>query len=78
MDDNLKALIEQCTTKKQAMKILKENHIDIIKDDSEEVGGFSVWIDELTRIYKPVRGKMKVQRWYKTEFKYSGIPVFFG
>ena len=77
--DNLKAKINQCRTKAQVLKVLKENDLQIIRDDSEEVGCFSVWIDDLTRIYKPHKREfMKLQKWQKVKLQYSGIPVFFG
>ena len=77
MDKTIKNQIEKCKTKKQVMEILKRNNIKIIKDDSDDVGCFSIWIDELTRIYKPIRNNMKVQCWRKIEMNYSGVPTFF-
>lgn len=78
MDQALKEKIERCKTEKQVRKILTENNIPVIRETTNEAGCFSVWIDDLTRIYKPIHSKnMKVQRWERTEFKYSGIPVFF-
>ena len=78
MDEALKEKIERCKTEKQVRKILTENNIPIIRENTNEVGCFSVWIDEFTRIYKPCSSKtMKVQRWEKVEIKYSGIPTFF-
>ena len=78
MNEEIKKKIEQCKTRKQVMEILKQNNIRIIRDNSEEVGCFSVWIDEFTRIYKPLHMNMKVQAWSKVDMNYSGVPVFFG
>lgn len=78
MNDKIKNQIEKCTTKKQVLEILKKNHIPIVKDTSDEVGSFSIWIDEVTRIYKPYKRKqMVVQVWKKIKMEYSGVPVFF-
>ena len=78
MNGEIKNQIEKCKTKKQVMEILRKNHIDILRDNSEEVGSFSIWIDEFTRIYKPFHRNMKVQTWRKMDMNYSGVPVFFG
>lgn len=78
MNGEIKNQIEKCKTKKQVMEILRKNHIDILRDNSEEVGSFSIWIDEFTRIYKPLHRNMKVQTWRKIDMNYSGVPVFFG
>lgn len=79
MTEEIKKKIESCRTANQVRKILDKNHIRIIRDNTEEMGAFSVWIDETTRIYKPYRSKtMKVQTWTRQEtIKYSGIPTFF-
>ena len=78
LSEEIKQQIESCKTKKQVMEILKRNNIKIIRDNSDEVGCFSVWIDELTRIYKPMHRNMKVQTWRTVSMSYSGVPVFFG
>ena len=78
LNDAIKNQIEKCKTKKQVMDILEENNISIVRDNSDEVGCFSIWIDEFTRIYKPLRQNMKVQKWRKVDVNYSGVPVFFG
>ena len=77
MTPEIKAQIEKCKTKKQVMKVLDKYNIPIIRDNSEEVGCFSIWIDEYTRIYKPLHRNMTVQKWRKVNMEYSGIPVFF-
>ena len=77
LSEEIKQQIEKCKTKKQVMEILKRNNIKIIRDNSDEVGCFSVWIDELTRIYKPMHRNMRVQTWQKVNMNYSGVPVFF-
>lgn len=78
LSEEIKQQIESCKTKKQVMEILKRNNIKIIRDNSDEVGCFSVWIDELTRIYKPMHRNMKIQTWRTVSMSYSGVPVFFG
>ena len=79
MTDELKNKIENCTTEKQLKAVLKKAGIVIKKDTTKEVGCFSIWINENTRIYKPYKRKeFAVQKWQKVEMKYSGIPVFFG
>ena len=42
----------KCRTNKQVLDLIKRNGYKVVKDTSEDVGTFSVWIDELTRIYK--------------------------
>lgn len=77
--DSIRKEIDRCRTKAQVLKVLKENGLQIIRDDSKEVGCFSIWVDEFTRIYKPYKSKfMKLQKWQKVKYQYSGIPVFFG
>ena len=44
MDAKLKEKIEKCTTERQVRRVLAENRIRIIRDDTEEIGRFSVWI----------------------------------
>lgn len=77
MNEGIEKKIEHCKTKKQVMEILKQNNIKIIRDNSDDVGCFSVWIDEFTRIYKPLHRNMKVQTWRKVDMNYSGVPVCF-
>ena len=77
MNGKIKEQIEQCKTKRQVMEILKKNNIQVVRDNSDEVGCFSVWLDDFTRIYKPFRGNMKVQKWRKVDMNYSGVPTFF-
>ena len=77
MDAKLKEKIEKCTTEKQVRRILVANGIQIVRDTSSEVGCFSVWIDRLTRIYKPHKRKyMAVQVWRPVDMTYSGAPMF--
>ena len=79
MREEMVSKINQCSTGDQVRRVLKENGIRIIRDDSKEVGCFSIWVDEFTRIYKPYKSKfMKLQKWQKVNYQYSGIPVFFG
>ena len=76
--ENLKEEIGKCKTKKQVLTVLKKYGRHIERDDSDEVGCFSVWIDNLTRIYKNYRGEFIYQEWTPCKMNYSGIPVFFG
>lgn len=76
---NMVKQIEACKTAKQVLDLLDENKIEVVKDDSDEVDSFSIWLDETTRIYQPYKSKtMKVQTWSKINMVYSGIPVYFG
>lgn len=74
--------IEACKTPGQVLDILDKNKIEVFMDDSDEVGdgtGFSIWLDETTRIYQTyIRKEMKVQYWTRCKMEYSGIPVYFG
>lgn len=77
MTETLKKKIENCATRKQLEKVLEAEGLKITKDTSTGKN-LSVWINELTRIYKPYGSKtLKVQTWKKVKFKYSGTPVFF-
>ena len=75
---NLQELLRTCKTDKQAREIIKRTGLTIIKDDTEDIGGFSVWVDDYTRIYKTHMTKEYiVQTWHKVSMTYSGIPTFF-
>ena len=82
MDAKLKEKIEKCKTERQDRRVLAENRIRIIRDDTEEIGRFSVWIDSTTRIYHPYKrvgrpAYMKVQKWQRGgKMTYSGAPMF--
>jgi hypothetical protein len=77
--EKLKADVEKCRNRAEVEKVIKKYGFTIQRDDSQEVGCFSVWLGDTIRIYKPSHGKKMIfQRWAKTSFKYSGIPVFFG
>lgn len=85
MDKKLIEKIEKCTTEKQVRRVLAENKIRIVRDNTweyPEKPRFDVWIDELTRIYHPYKraGKpayMKVQKWQRGgKMTYSGAPMF--
>ena len=74
MDAKLKEKIEKCTTERQVRRVLAENGIRIVRDNTweyPEKPRFDVWIDELTRIYHPYRraGERKVhmvvQKWHR-------------
>ena len=79
MTDRIRAEIEACRTATQVRKLLAGHGIEIVKDTSKDSGCFSIWVDEVTRIYQPRRGQtMKVQKWQKITMQYSGIPVYFG
>lgn len=74
-----KKAIESCSTGKQVAKVLAKYNVKIARDNSEEVGCYSIWLDDTTRIYKPARStKMILQIFHKVCCTYSGIPTFFG
>ena len=77
--DEFKKQIEACTTPNQVAKVLKKHNVNVVKDNSKEVGCFSIWLDAETRIYKPStpHSKMVLQRFKPVTMKYSGIPTFF-
>lgn len=71
--------VSDCKTRNQVMKALEKYGKRIMKDDSDEVGCFSIWLDNTTRIYKGIgRSTMTLQKWHKVNMEYSGIPVYFG
>ena len=75
--ENLKAALTKCRSDKQAREAIRRAGYSIIRDDTADIGSFSVWLDDTTRIYKS-RKEYILQKWQAVEFKYSGIPVFFG
>lgn len=75
-NESLRKEIEKCTTPKQVLKVLDKHNIEIIRDTTDEVGCFSIWIDDTTRIYQQF-GHMCWQTWHKVDFSYSGTPTFF-
>ena len=78
-DSNFIEEIEKCTTEKQVRKVLSKYKVKIVRDDSEELGSFSVWISDYERIYKPYKRKnMVYQKHKKVDMTYSGVPTFFG
>ena len=76
MTDRLKAEIESCRTPGQVRKVLARHNLKVVKDTSPEVGTFSVWIDDTTRIYKSGK-RFIVQKWRPVTLNYSGTPTFF-
>lgn len=77
MDEKLIEKIENCTTGSQVKRILTARGIPIVKETTQDVGCFSIWLDDLTRIYKPYqRHFMKVQKWQRVNLEYSGAPMF--
>ena len=79
MTELVKKAIESCTTATQVRQILRANGIKIARDETKDSGYFNVWVDDVTRIYKPYHRKtMTVQVFQKFRAEYSGIPVFFG
>lgn len=73
---DFKTTIENCKSKKQVLQAIKKYGYTIARDTSNELGVFSVWLDDTTRIYKSSRGYV-FQKWQKVQAKYSGIPTFF-
>lgn len=79
MNENIIRDIENCTTEKQVLNLLRRHNVSILRNDTEDAGYVTIWVDELTRIYQPHKSRtMKVQRFQKVKMEYSGIPVFFG
>lgn len=77
MDAKLKGKIEKCTTENQVRRILAAYGIPIVRETTQEVGCFSVWLDDFTRIYKPYQRRfMRVQKWHRVSVGYSGAPTF--
>lgn len=75
----IRSEIEKCKTPKQVYAVLAKDGITIWRDDSDEIGTFSIWLDDTTRIYKPHNRKTMIyQTWKKININYSGIPTFFG
>ena len=70
--------IQSCKTTAQVERVLSESGLRVVRDDSADVGCYSVWIDEYTRIYRPnKRNGFIVQGHFPVQMEYSGIPVFF-
>lgn len=78
LTDKIISEIESCKTAKQVNAVLKKHGLTIQKDTTTDCNCYSVWLDDTTRIYKPLHRNMTVQRFQKTKLEYSGIPVFFG
>lgn len=74
---DIKTALSKCKTDKQAIKAIHDAGYAIIRDDTAEMGCFSVWLDELTRVYKNPRKDYIFQKWQRVKLKYSGIPTFF-
>lgn len=68
--------IENCKTPNQVRKLLEHYEIPIKRDDSEEVGRFSIWINDAFRIYQNYGGQMICQKWQEVNMTYSGIPTY--
>lgn len=73
---DFKTTIENCKSNKQVLQAIKKYGYTITRDTSNDLGVFSVWLDDTTRIYKSSRGYV-LQKWQKVQIKYSGIPTFF-
>lgn len=77
--NELQAMVDSCKTGNQALKALAKNGVKVIRDNSAEVGCFSVWVSDTLRIYKPVGAKcVRVQEFRRVEMNYSGVPTYFG
>ena len=76
--DKLRELLRDCKTDKQARSAIGKAGYKIVRDDTADIGSFSVWIDNRTRIYKThLTREYILQKWHKVKVSYSGIPVFF-
>lgn len=73
---DFKTTIENCKSNKQVLQAIKKYGYTITRDTSNDLGVFSVWLNDTTRIYKSRRGYV-LQKWQKVQVKYSGIPTFF-
>lgn len=73
----LKDTLKTCKTDKQVLKAIADTGLKVAKDDTSEIGSFSVWLDDTTRIYKTLRKEYILQKWERVQVKYSGIPTFF-
>lgn len=71
-----KAKVEGCKTPLQVKKLLEHYGINIKRDDSDEVGCFSIWINDAIRIYQNYRKEMILQKWQKVNMTYSGTPTY--
>ena len=79
LTDTIIKKIEACTTPNQVFSLLNKHNITIDHDDTSDVGCFSIWLDDTTRIYKPLgRKTMRYQTWQRFTPTYSGVTVFFG
>ena len=64
---------------RKALRELAKSGI-YVEDASDESGypNYHVRTEEgMVRVYKNGRKEIVVQKWERTEFKYSGIPTFF-
>lgn len=75
--ESLKPIIAACKSDKQVLTAIKKAGYTVVKDDTQELGSFSIWIDDLTRIYKKRNKEYVLQTWQKVKMEYSGIPTFF-
>lgn len=77
---NEKKLLEalaKCKTDKQTLKAIAASGYTIERNDTNEVGSFSVWLDSLTRVYKThITKEYKLQHWQPVTIEYSGAPMF--
>lgn len=72
-----KLIIAACKTDNQVLKAVAAAGYTVKKDDSQDIGFFSIWLSDTLRIYKRRKQEYILQQWEKVSIEYSGIPTFF-
>lgn len=73
--EQLEQDLKDCHTSRQVVQAIYRNGFSIYKDDSEEIGSFSVWLTETLRVYRSSRGYV-IQTWQPVKMNYSGAPMY--
>ena len=71
-----RARVERCKTPEQVRALLDSWEIPIKRETTEEVGRFSIWINDAFRIYQNYAGQMICQKWQEVDMTYSGAPMY--
>jgi hypothetical protein len=74
--NQFRSRIENCKTPNQVLKLLEHYEIPIIRDTTDEIGRFSVWIADDFRIYQNYTKQMICQKWQEVDMTYSGVPTY--
>ena len=72
---DFKTTIENCKSNKQVLQAIKKYGYTITRDTSDDLGVFSVWLDDTTRIYESRRGYV-LQKWQKYKLNIVAYPHF--